>query len=78
MNAIERHWADQYRDAPRGSLENKVYLAACYSQGSEDHIREIGRVAFNEHTNIWHAAWVVNGGKGECNCAPCSRNRRNR
>lgn len=64
-----------YRTAPRDSLEGWIYLAACHCKGPDEWIREVGRIAYTSNCCIWHAAWVVSGKRGQCECANCVRER---
>ena len=71
----KEHWATQYRNAPRNSLEGWIYLAACTVKGDEFAIREIGRIAYAGGYCTWHASWIYYGRKGLCHCADCARRR---
>ncbi len=73
------HWTDCYKDAPAMSLEHRIYLAACYiSGGTEEHVRRVGQIAFDQNVCIWHAGWVANGSRGLCDCnhAGCKQARK--
>lgn len=70
------HWADPYRNAPGGSLENKIYLAACYIMGDEAHVRQVGQFAFDHQCGIWHAASIIGGRLDTCPCSPCMKARK--
>ena len=70
------HWANQYRSASRVTLDGMIYFAACHCQGSEEWIREVGRVAYTTGCCLWHAAWIASGKKGQCECADCVRARK--
>ena len=66
------HWADQYRDAVSGSLEHKIYLAACFCSGNESRSRAVGQYAFDHGCAIWHASWALSAKQYPCACSPCA------
>ena len=70
-----KHWAAEYKTADKTTLEGWIYLAASSCRGSEEEIREIGRIAYTQGCGIWHAAWVARGKRGLCYCAPCAKAR---
>ncbi len=77
MKDQQPHWADQYRDAKPGTLDHKVFLAACSLavEHGETVIRTIGRIAFEQNCAIWHAAWLyrseIEHSAVPCMCWPC-------
>jgi hypothetical protein len=67
------HWAAQYEHSNSGTLENKIYLAACYILlCTEDKARAIGAYAIEHKCSIWHANWALGPRTYRCACAPCS------
>ncbi len=71
----QEHWAAKYKTASRTTLEGWIYLAACTCRGPEEHVREVGRIAYTQMCGIWHAAWIASGKKSKCMCAPCVKAR---
>jgi hypothetical protein len=77
---MNSHWAEPYRNAASGTLEAKLWLAACYivccagrRAEHEAFCRRVAKIAFDEDCSIWHAAWLAHGSHGECHCAVCQR-----
>lgn len=81
---MKDHWAKQYKNAPGGTLEQWIYLAACNiicrkgEEGEhERRAREVGKYCFDNNCAIWHGVWATSPykEKQKCYCALCVKAR---
>jgi hypothetical protein len=78
----KHHWAAKYKASKTGTVERRIYLAACSiicrkgQEGEHQQVCEaVGKLAHENGYCIWHALYEYRGRKDTCYCVSCCKAR---